>query len=145
MECRRLWLGDTAVSHTALEKRALSLWKTHGTRTFLFGVHEHDRAAAEKWLVSKRCWTVDGDVSSRRKCDHFTGLSERADMLQYFLKKKGPAPFDTTWAPHAMPKLVEKAKNPVGRPVITVITPKLDMLLVWGYLRLGGVGGKNGV
>ena len=66
-------------------------------------------------------------------------------MLQYFLKKKGPAPFDTTWAPHAMPKLVEKAKNPVGRPVITVITPKLDMLLVWGYMRLGGVGGKNGV
>ena len=46
-------------------------------------------------------------------------------MLQYFSKKKGPAPFDTTWAPPAMPKLVEKAKNPVGRPVITptVITP----------------------
>ena len=113
-----------SVTHSTGEESA-SLWKTHGTRTFLFGVHKHDRAAAEKWLVSKRCWTVDGDVSSRRKRAHFTGLSERADMLQYFSKMKGPAPFDTTWAPPAMPKLVEKAKNPAsGRPVITVITPK---------------------
>ena len=90
--------------HTVLEKRALSLWKTHGTRRVC--VREHDRGA-EKWLVSKRCWTVDGDVFSRRKRALRSSLYwifERADMLRYFSKKKGPAPPDTAWAPPAKPK-----------------------------------------
>ena len=81
--------GSETQCHTRHWRRELSLWKTHGTRTFLFGVHEHDRAAAEKWLVSKRCWTLDGDVSSRRKRAHFTGLSSALTCSNISRRRKG--------------------------------------------------------
>ena len=115
-------LGDT-VSHTALEKRALCLFgRPTAPARFCLASTNTTEQPLKKWLVSKRCWTVDGDVFLRRKRALRSSLYwifERADMLRYFSLKKGPAPPDTAWVPPAMPNLVEKAKNPVGRPVIT--------------------------
>jgi hypothetical protein len=53
--------------HCTGEESAVSLEDPRHPQVFVWRPRTRPLAAAEKWLVSKRCWTVDGDVSSRRK------------------------------------------------------------------------------